>query len=360
MKNNRLVLLSIVFCLALSLAALPFMTACSQPAPTTAPAPKPTAAPAPTSQPAPAPTAKAAPVELKLVTVFAASSASHKFIPDFVDRVNKKAQGALTIKLVGGPEVIPGGSQPEAAKSGSIDMVHTSWSYLENVFPPAQLFQLTPFTPMDERTNGVLDYASKLFAAQNLYDLGTLTSGRYFYTYLKKSVTTPQELKGLKLYGSASQSPFIAAVGAAFTNMALSEVYTAAERGVINGMVSAYGQYVDQRHYEVMKFVISHELSTSNMPLIMNLDKWKALPKNLQDLLLATVKEVEPEQNKWNIDWTTATIKDLQTKGVTLVDFSAADAKAYVGLQKEARKTVAKKGMDAESYTKLTEMLKLN
>ncbi len=68
-----------------------------------------------------------------------------------------------------------------------------------------------------------------------------------------------------------------------------SEVYTAVERGVVDGFaLSTVGMIVDAGLYEVTKYTIDHPFLNTNFVVIMNLDSWNRIPKNLQDLLRET------------------------------------------------------------------------
>lgn len=351
MKRGRfLTLIAGLFIVLLLVATL--VPACAKQAPV--PAPKPAPAPAP------APVPKAEPIVIKVVTQFDPTTETHKYLKVFADSVNEQAKGQLTIEIVGGPEVIPTSEQGEAVRTGVIDMIHMSMAYYSGILPEALGLNLSTLPPAEQRKTGYHDYAVELHKKMNVRYIGILASGRCYTLYLVPEVTKPSEdLKKLKLRGPGALLDTVKAWGAAPVNVALGDVYNAAERGLIDGQISSYGGFIRNKHYEVFKYIVSHPLHQTIAPGLINLDKWNKIPKNLQDLLLDIAAKAELEQYDWNVAWGIEKQEFcLKDGGMKLITLSADEAKWLTDTNLEAQWAIAQKKIDPDTYAKLREIVK--
>lgn len=123
MKNNRLVILCIS--LGLVLLALPVLEV--------------------SGQPTPPPTTK--PVVLKLLTFSTSTDPAQAGLRLYMDRIKEKSKGKLTIQLVGGPEAVGRGDQPEALRMGVIDMLYHFTAIWEDRAPELRVWGLSELTP---------------------------------------------------------------------------------------------------------------------------------------------------------------------------------------------------------------------
>lgn len=160
----------------------------------------------------------------------------------FINRVNGKAAkmfpGELEIQYKGGPEVISFKEQVEAVRTGLIDMVFTATSYYTSIIPVGDGFSASAFKPWEEREKGVFDFMQKIHAERaNAYFLSRMGSGIPFQIYSNKLIKTAADLKGMKLRGSPTLIPFLKKIGANPIMMAPGGIYTALERGVVDGFV---------------------------------------------------------------------------------------------------------------------------
>jgi len=92
-----------------------------------------TATPSPAPAPAPAPMPKV--VEIKALNPFNYGQEWKDFLRvNYVDKVVARAGGEIKINWVGGPEVIPGAQQPDAIRTGAIDMIFTCLPIMQSHF----------------------------------------------------------------------------------------------------------------------------------------------------------------------------------------------------------------------------------
>ena len=159
-----------------------------------------------------------------------------------------------------------------------------------------------------------------------------------FYFFTNKKVQTPYDLAGQKTAPGGIHVAFMQALGVTPVTMALSEMYGAMERGVINGFnyPFAAGFSTTWHLQEVTKYVIDHPYYVGDTVLTMNLNKWNSLPKNLQDLMKEVTSQVETETPGIFAELNTKE-RDMAVKaGLQAIKFSSADAEWYNRIAYEA------------------------
>jgi TRAP-type C4-dicarboxylate transport system substrate-binding protein len=87
--------------------------------------------------------------------------------------------------------------------------------------------------------------------------------------------------------------PFIKALGASPITIQPSEIYTSMERGVVEGFMWPRVGMASWGLQEVTKFMIEPGVFQMEPATMINLDRWKKIPKDLQDLLLEVIQEYE-------------------------------------------------------------------
>jgi TRAP-type C4-dicarboxylate transport system substrate-binding protein len=85
----------------------------------------------------------------------------------------------------------------------------------------------------------------------------------------------------------------IRGLGGAPVRLALGEVYSALDKGVIDGIMMMAIGALDYKWYEVVKYMVRPIFGEVVCPILVNLNSWKNLPKDLQDLLDRTAIDIE-------------------------------------------------------------------
>lgn len=253
-------------------------------------------------------------------------------IPDLFNEIENNSDGQLVIDFRGGPEVINAFDQIEAVMDGQvIDMTINVAGYYQAQMPEARSFPLSKLLPWEERESGLYDYYVELHKSLNMMYLGRwLTDG--FYIWLKEPVVGPEGInrKNLRTSGSTFDL-FVLELGATPIVISIPDMYSALERGVADGFIfPAIGLY-DLGFHEVTPYVIKHPLWYSNNgTIVMNLDKYNALPDHLQKILLDTVAEFEHQQVAYFKEILEGEFAKLLDGGVQVIEFSPEVAENYV------------------------------
>jgi TRAP-type transport system periplasmic protein len=237
----------------------------------------------------------AQPIVLKAVTAFPKPHLNNDPVPLFVDAVNKRAAGRLKIEWVGGPEVFASFDQIHAVKAGTIDMnLYYPWGYMKSVMPEADAQGLSELAAWEERKSGLFELWSEIFEKRvNAKYLGRLHSNVTFNVFSNRKMEKVADFKGLKIRVMPLYIPFMKALGASPVTMPPTDIYTAMERGVVDGFMWPRVGMISWGLQEVTKFMILPGVFQMEPATMINLDRWKKIPKDLQDLLLEVIQEYE-------------------------------------------------------------------
>lgn len=327
MKKNLLIV-----GLVLTLAALPFSIALAQ---------------------------KPKPIEIKAVTWVKLDSIGISYFKRLMEEVNKRSNGELSIKYLGGPEVFSAKEQGNAVSSGLVDMISIPFSRIVATVPESDAVMISSFTWAEERKNGWEAYFRKILAERmNIYAVKiAINKISPFMLFTNKKISRPQELARQKIRASSTYIAFLKSLGAVPVDMPPSEIYSAVEKKIVDGVAYNATSIVNYQLYDVVKYYIDHPFWYGVVSTFMNLDKWNSLPKHLKDLISDTVIQLEPEIEKLLTDDQEVSIAKMKEKGMQPIKFSEADAKYYINLSKQAQMNILKKNCTPEQYKKIISLL---
>lgn len=273
---------------------------------------------------------------LKMVTFLPKGNNNMTAFMALVDDINAKAKGELEIKYLGGPEAMPGFKQFEALRNGVVDMIFGCESYYGRQVTGGAYTHLTRLDPVKERENGYYELRADLLREQNVHYLGRAEFGVWFQIFTNKAVKRPQELKGQKIRVSATYEPFVKRLGAVPVTMPGSDIYTALERGTIDGYAwSALGN-VQMGWVDVCKYILEPRIYQMNIEALINLKTWEALPEHLKKLMTECMIQNEKEYTKVMADIAEKEFAEMQKRGMEVIAFSPEDTDWYVDLAYEA------------------------
>jgi TRAP-type C4-dicarboxylate transport system substrate-binding protein len=251
----------------------------------------------------------------------------------FFDKVNERAKGELSIKWAGGPEVFSPRDLGIATSKGIVDISLCTVPFYQEVVPGVGAAKLIKLSPMQERDMGIYDYMNEHHKKHGMFYIGrpNPTKATFFYLYLNKKVTKPEDFKGLRIGAAGSGRPMAQGLGASVVILKLSEYYTAMERNLVDGINCVPLQaWVAWGCHEVTKYVIDHPYYQSTGMVIANLKSWNKMSKKLQDLVMNTMIEYEKMQYPLEIKITAGARQKMVDKGVEFYKLSPEVAKWYL------------------------------
>ena len=240
-------------------------------------------------------TSSAQEVTLRAVSAFAEKTTYSRGFELFIERVNRDGKGVLQINYIGGPKAMPPFEIGNALKSGVIDVANSTGAFYTNVMPEADSWKLTE-RPMSElRKNGGYDYMAQLYAEKmNAIFLARHVDGNPFHLYLNKPISSA-DLAGLKLRITPVYRDFFQVLGATVVQTAPGEVYTALERGVVDGYGWPITGIFDLGWHEKTKYRVDPGFYSAEVSILVNKSAWDKLTDAQRDILRKAGDQAEAE-----------------------------------------------------------------
>ncbi|MFC1867199.1 TRAP transporter substrate-binding protein DctP [Thermodesulfobacteriota bacterium] len=273
------------------------------------------------------------------------------------DKVNERAKGALKINIVGGPEAIPAFDQSSALKQGVVDLGYIPDGYFMKFVPETFALSLTQYNAPQERERGLVKFLQDKYSKAGIHYLGRGGGTIGFYLGTLKRVDTVAGLRGLKFPGSPIAVPAFKSLGMSMVDIEDAEIWSALDRGVIDGVIDPTTLIATFRWYDRLKYLIDHKFYNLHTAITMNLNSWNKLPKDLQDLLTDVMIEVEKEVTIFFAREEKTAYKKILDAGVKPIKFSPAGEKKFYNTVYGAFWGASKGRMSAESFSKMRQLL---
>ena len=267
---------------------------------------------------------------LRMVSAFAENSYYVKHLEKWIQKVNAEGKGVIQINFIGGPKAIPTFEVGNAVKTGVVDLAMSTGAFYTNVMPESDFLKLTQIPIAEQRQNGAFAAINELWNKKaNMAYLGRMVENQPFHVYLTKKVDKP-DLTGLKIRITPVYRDFFQALGANVVTTPPGEVYTALERGVVDGYGWPIGGIFDLNWQEKTKFRIDPGFYDAEVSILMNLDKFKALKPNQRAFLEKQVLALEAQNAAvWKTYASEETARQ-EKAGIQTIKFDAAGTKKYV------------------------------
>jgi len=268
-------------------------------------------------------------VTLRAVNAFAEGSAFAKPFEEFIAKVNADGKGVLQINYIGGPKAMPPFEVGNAVKTGVVDIGNATSAFYTNLLPEGNALWLATRTIQEQRQNGAWEFVNKLHNEKmNVWYLGRGGDGIPFHLYLTKAIDKP-DLTGLTIRVTPVYRAFFAALGATLVQTPPGEVYTALERGVVQGYGWPVQGIFDLGWQERTKYRVDPGFYSVDVGVLVNLDKWKALNQPQRDLLNKTIIWMEGLSAK-NAALNAAEVKRQSEAGIESITFTGPAADKWL------------------------------
>jgi len=299
--------------------------------------------------------AHGAEVTLRAVSVFAKDSFFDRKFEAFVKKVNEEGKGIVQINMIGGPEAMPPFEVGNAVRAGVVDMSNTTGVFHANLVPEALVMSFSS-TPMAEvRANGGYELMDKIHREKaNMVWLGRVHDGLKYHVYTTKKPENGS-FEGMKLRSVPVYRTFFQSLGALPLQVPPGEVYTALERGVVDGYGWPSVGIFDLGWQEKTKYRIDPGFYNVEVSLFMNQNSWE---KKLNDEQRAFLKDqVKQLEARYGEDDALAAKEKQQLidAGIEIIELEPEQAKEFVAKANEA----AWKAIDQASPRYAPELRKL-
>ena len=248
------------------------------------------------------------------------------------DEVYERTNGQLRIEIIGYPELgIAGPDVLDLVENGTLSFAEVAAAYTAGDLPALDVKYLWGMYKNNqtfyEATAAVIPDLDKLVEDRTsggitIFQLWRVPENEIFF-FSKEPIETLDDFKGLKVrsFGGAL-SDLIDGMGSEAQFVAFTEVYTALERGILDGGVTGANAAYGQRWYEVAKYM------SGPLPLFtvenatFNAAVWNELPEDFQQVLWEEGAKYELEFFRVTPILSQLGIPKLLDEGMTYIPFS--------------------------------------
>ena len=274
--------------------------------------------------------AQAEEAKISAVSAFADGTTFTKNFERFIAKVNETGKGVVQIDYKGGGGKVMNPFQlGDAIRTGVVGIGNLPGAFYTKLMPEADAFKLSAFTITEERANGAWKYTNELHKKRmNAYHLARQKDCVPFHLYLNKKIDG-RDLSGMKIRVTPIYRAFFSAMGASMIRTKPGDVYTALERGTVDGYGWPTQGVLDLGWHEVTKYRIDPPFYRASVEILINLDQWNKLNEAQQKVLQDAAAFMEglcSEDQGIN-----KTEMERQKKaGIETISFDGAEGEAYL------------------------------
>lgn len=228
--------------------------------------------------------------KLRLGHFWPPGSSVDKVIGDWAEKIKTDSKGQLEIEIYPSQTLAKAPQSYTATVNGIMDITVTAQGYMAGRFPITQVIELPGIVKTAENASCVLQelYDNKLIDSeyQDTRPLFFFAHGPGHIHTNGKQVLKPEDVNGLRIRRATTVvAEILTSLGAQPVGMPAPEAYTAAQRGVIDGVAFPWQAMKDFRLNEQLSSHTELALYTLAFITTMNNNAYAALPDDLKAVL---------------------------------------------------------------------------
>ena len=284
---------------------------------------------------------------LRAVSAFAEGTQFARNFERFVEKVNADGKGVIRINYIGGPRAMPPFEVGNAVRTRVVDMANVTGAFYTNLMPEADAGKLIGKPMSKQRRDGTWDTINQLHNQKlNAWYLARQFHNVPFHIYLNRKIDK-LDFTGLKIRVTPVYKDIVEALGGAAITTAPGEVYTALERGVVDGYGWPVTGIFDLGWEKVTKFRVEPAFYSVEVGVLVNLDSWKGLSEAQRKILTDAAAWLEGLDTE-NVAVIKAEVERQSKAGIQALDFGPAESQRFIALANEvAWQAVIKRAPEA-------------
>ncbi|ARP97675.1 TRAP transporter substrate-binding protein DctP [Pseudorhodoplanes sinuspersici] len=274
--------------------------------------------------------ASAQEVTLRAVSSFNEGSQISVPFERFIEKVNKDGKGVIQINYIGGPRAMPPFEVGNAVRSKVVDIANVAAAFYTNLMPEADAIKLINKPVAEQRKNGTWDLLSDIHRQKlNSHYLARLFVSVPYHIYLNKKIDK-LDFSGLKVRVTPVYRDFVQNLGGTPITTPPGEVYTALERGVVDGYGWPILGIFDLGWEKVTKFRMDPGFYSVDVGLLVNQDTWKGLNDAQRKVLTEAAAWLEALDATENAELVKAERERQAKAGVQTIDLGPAVSQEFL------------------------------
>jgi TRAP-type transport system periplasmic protein len=211
----------------------------------------------------------------------------------FMKGVEAGTKGGIKFNI-SGPETVPPFEQLQPASTGVFQMLFTHAVYHYGTTGIAMGLDAVGGTPEQRRASGMYEAIDKGYQKLGLKFVAAASSATTgYHIVLRAPVSAAGDLAGRKIRGTPSYNNVVGMLGGSSVVLPASEVYSALEKGVVDGAAWPAAGVLGMRWYEVAKHILRPGFGYSTYLFLMNLNAWNKLSDAERNVITAEARKAE-------------------------------------------------------------------
>ena len=278
-----------------------------------------------------APVKAADPIVLKGLIPWPADFVGSRGFVEFQKQVNEALEGKVTVTLVGTSEVVPPFEQFEAVRDGVVDVLMTAGAYYRATVPEAAAGLGARRFGSELREIGYTDLMREIHAEHGVYYHSQVggTRGNGYRCYGNTKITSA-DLSGIKMRVSPTYVPLVKGLGGTPILMKAGEVYTALERGVVDGFCWTFLGIREYGFHEVTKYVYDIPFYSNDTAILINMNTWNSLPDDVRQVIDDLGPGIEKAVEKFMTEQNELEDEALKKEGLEFIHLSDAETEKWL------------------------------
>jgi TRAP-type C4-dicarboxylate transport system substrate-binding protein len=243
--------------------------------------------------------------ELTYSIFFPPTHSQCKAAVSWAEEIEKRSDGRIKITIFPGGTLTKANQCYDGVVKGISDIGMSCFAYTRGRFPVMAAVDLPHGYPDGSVATRVATEFYKKMSPKELNDVKVL----YIHAHgpgllsTKKPVRVLEDIKGMKIRSTGLSAQIVKTLGGAAVAMPQGDTYEALQKGVVEGTFTPIETLKGWRQAEVIKYTTqcTGVGYTTAMFVVMNPEKWNALPKDLQTIIEEVSEEwVDVHGKTWD------------------------------------------------------------
>ena len=245
----------------------------------------------------------------------------------FANKVKEKSQGRMEIRVHPASSLYPSHELIPALVDGRAEIGPVVSGYLTDILleiGPLDLpFMTSGLEEHRKAANALRPFFTEMLAKRGLklLAINAWPTQQLFSLQAMKNVGDWKGKK-IRVYGADSANT-ARALGAAPVSIGFGEVYTALEKKTVDGAITSATNAEPMKFFEVSKFINYWNIAGAGSEwFVVNQKAFDALPKDLQQVVMDSLKDVRLEDKEWEdaAAWDARAKRRCAELGMTVVE----------------------------------------
>jgi TRAP-type C4-dicarboxylate transport system substrate-binding protein len=265
--------------------------------------------------------------ELRMLKGWSGAYTPVKLADAYAENITKASGGRITVRM-SGPEVVPPFEQLQPVSTGVFQLLFTHPAYHTGTSGIALALEAIDNDSKKRRDTGVWNAIDQYYRKHNLKLIALPTSGPRGFNFILRRPLAGEGLKGLKIRGTPIYQPLIDSLGGSAVVLPGGDIYSALEKGVIDGAAWPVFGIEPFKWNEVAKFIARPAWGAVSHQLFMNLDAFNKLDAKDKKIIEDEGVRIEPFATEFMTKLAADEEKLLLSKGMQITRFTESQGKA--------------------------------